>query len=214
MSQPPASSSVAQNSQTTTPNDSYDFEVILEDSLEAYKKKTKQSRINPNANEGLKKWLKPTIDVLYAFSATLGEGVDLVNINEYVGDLALVLMRRAFSPAKPIFVGIGALLLAAKDLNEDQGTLVDASEQIEDFFKRLEIYIEVPPTPAMKATMVKIIGNSYLRIYVSHTGPEKFVAVDRNFRYAMQIYSDLRYRSKLPACEELLRLLSVQLETT
>ncbi|KAI9428904.1 hypothetical protein H4582DRAFT_2090682 [Lactarius indigo] len=157
MSQPPASSSVAQNSQTTTPNDSYDFEVILEDSLEAYKKKTKQSQINPNANEGLKKWLEPTIDVLYALSATLGEGVDLVNINEYVVDLALVLMRRAFSPAKPIFVGIGALLLAAKDFNEDQGTLVDASEQIENFFKRLEIYIEVPPTPAMKATMVKII---------------------------------------------------------
>jgi len=30
-------------------------------------------------------------------------------------------------------------------------------EQIENFFRRLEIYTEVPPTPAMKDTMVKIM---------------------------------------------------------
>jgi len=47
--------------------------------------------------------------------------------------------------------------LAAKDLNEDQGTLVEILEQIESFFRRLEIYTEVPPTPSMKDTMVKIM---------------------------------------------------------
>ena len=32
-----------------------------------------------NDSEGLSKWLIPTVNVLYAFSATLGEGVGLVN---------------------------------------------------------------------------------------------------------------------------------------
>ncbi len=99
-----------QNSQTTPPTDSYNFKVIFEAALDAYKK-TKQSleshalltqlqtcdspaaildllrgQVNPNADEGLKKWLNPTINVLYVFSATLGEGVGMVNIDESVGD--------------------------------------------------------------------------------------------------------------------------------
>ena len=32
-------------------------------------------------NERLSSWLNPTINVLYAFSATLGEGVGLVSLN-------------------------------------------------------------------------------------------------------------------------------------
>ena len=106
MSQPPASSSMAQNIRTTPPNDSDNFKVVFEAALEVYNKKTKQSlqdhplltqlescdsptaildllrgQVNPNANEGLRKWLNPTIHVLHAFSGTIGEGVGLVNIN-------------------------------------------------------------------------------------------------------------------------------------
>ncbi|KAN0133254.1 hypothetical protein V8E53_008978 [Lactarius tabidus] len=160
MSQLPAS--MAQN---IPPTDSDNFKVIFETALDAYKKRTKQSleghalltrlescdspaavldllrgQVNANANDGLKKWLNPTINVLYAFSATLGEGIGLI-----------------FSPSRLIFAGIGVLLLAAKDLNEDQGTLVEIFEQIESFFRRLEIYTEVPPTPLMKDTMVRIM---------------------------------------------------------
>ena len=105
MRQPPASSSMTQNSQTSSLNDSNNFKVIFEAALDEYKKKTKQSlgdhplftqlescdspaaildllrgQVNPNADEGLKKWLKPTINVLYTFSATLGSGVGLVTI--------------------------------------------------------------------------------------------------------------------------------------
>ena len=97
---------MAQNIQTTPPTDSDNFKVIFEAALEAYNTKTKQSlqghplltqlescesptaildllrgQVNPNANEGLRKWLNPTIHVLHAFSETLGEGVGLVNIN-------------------------------------------------------------------------------------------------------------------------------------
>ncbi|KAH9036090.1 hypothetical protein EDB84DRAFT_1437757 [Lactarius hengduanensis] len=89
------------------------------------------------ALKSLKKWLVPTINVLYAFSGTLGEGVALVNIDSSV-----------FPPAKLVFAGVGVLLLPRH--------LVDIFGRIESFFMRLEIYTEVPLTPAMTDKMVEI----------------------------------------------------------
>ncbi|KAH9019709.1 hypothetical protein EDB84DRAFT_610969 [Lactarius hengduanensis] len=91
-------------------------------------------------DERLTKWLNPTVNVLYAFSATLGEGVGLV-----------------FSPAKVIFAGIGVLLLASKDVAASHDILVDIFERIENFFKRLEAYTEIPQTAAMTSVIVKIM---------------------------------------------------------
>ena len=80
-----------------------------------------------------------------------------------------------FSPAKVIFAGAGVLLLvsafddlfaiarssdvpqAAKDVKERQDALVDVFERVENFFKRLETYTEVPPTAAMSNIIVKIM---------------------------------------------------------
>ncbi len=89
---------------------SSNFQSILNASLQAYDNKTKnqlldhplaaqlQSCDSPNAvlsvlqdliqqfdqrrtsDERLKNWLNPTVNVLYAFSATLGEGVGLVSL--------------------------------------------------------------------------------------------------------------------------------------
>ncbi|KAH9046692.1 hypothetical protein EDB84DRAFT_632362 [Lactarius hengduanensis] len=106
---------------------------VLQDQVQGFE----QSR---SVNEGLTKWLDPTVNVLYAFSATLGEGVGLV-----------------YSPAKVIFAGAGIFLLAAKDVRESQDALVDVFERVENFFKRLETYTEVPPTAAMTDIIVKIM---------------------------------------------------------
>ena len=87
------------------------FNAIFEKALKAYTKKTNQDltahplatqlhacdspaaivtilndqidqfRQSQSGDERLQKWLNPTINVLYAFSATLGAGVGLVNIN-------------------------------------------------------------------------------------------------------------------------------------
>jgi hypothetical protein len=35
-----------------------------------------------NHNERLSRWLRPTINVLYAFSASVGQGVGLVRLNK------------------------------------------------------------------------------------------------------------------------------------
>ncbi|KAI0300202.1 hypothetical protein BC826DRAFT_665273 [Russula brevipes] len=51
---------------------------------------------NRSTDQRLTSWLNPTVNVLYAFSATVGEGIGLV-----------------FSPANVIFAGIGVLLLVS-----------------------------------------------------------------------------------------------------
>ena len=46
---------------------------------------------------------------------------------------------------------------AAKDINASEEALADLFECIENFFKRLESYTEVPPTDAMNDMIVKIV---------------------------------------------------------
>ena len=46
---------------------------------------------------------------------------------------------------------------AAKDVRASQDTLVDIFERIEMFFRRLEIYTEVPPTTEMTDIVIQIM---------------------------------------------------------
>ncbi|KAH8985141.1 hypothetical protein EDB92DRAFT_1950166 [Lactarius akahatsu] len=167
---PPASSTSTMSQVLSTATSSTDFGTIFGAALEAYKKQTKkdiafhplavqlQSCDSPNAilsvlqaqvqafdqsqitDEKLTKWLDPTVNVLYAFSATLGEGVGLT-----------------FPPAKMIFAGIGVLLQAVKDVRASHNALVDLFGRMEYFFRRLEKYIDVRPTAAMTDIIVKIM---------------------------------------------------------
>ncbi|KAH8986042.1 hypothetical protein EDB86DRAFT_3083079 [Lactarius hatsudake] len=109
---------------------SADILALLRDKVEEYD----QSK---SRDERLSSWLNPTINVLYAFSATLGEGVGLATINSSTC--------------------VGVLLLAAKDVDASREALADLFDRIEYFFKRLESYTEVPPTDAMIDIIVKIM---------------------------------------------------------
>ncbi|KAN0129884.1 hypothetical protein V8E53_012356, partial [Lactarius tabidus] len=86
------------------------------------------------------KWLDPTVNVLLSFSATLGNGVGVV-----------------FPPANAIFTGIGVLLQAVKDVRAGKDALIDLFGRMEYFFKRLEAYMKVRPTAAMRDIIVKIM---------------------------------------------------------
>ena len=44
----------------------------------------------------------------------------------------------------------------AKDVRESHNTVLDIVERIEMFFRRLEVYTEVDPTPEMMEMMVQI----------------------------------------------------------
>jgi hypothetical protein len=85
---------------------------------------------------------------------------------------SLIFICQVFSPAKVIFAGVGVLLLvrfyafawaivtpsqAAMDVRASQDTLIDIFERMENFFRRLEIYTEVSPTPEMIDIIVKIM---------------------------------------------------------
>ena len=89
----------------------------------------------------------------------------------------LIFLRQVFSPAKVVFAGVGVLLSvcillnkivwtiinvyisqAARDARASQDTLIDIFERIEMFFRRLDIYTEVPPTSEMMDIVVRIMA--------------------------------------------------------
>ena len=86
----------------------------------------------------------------------------------------LIFIWQVFSPASVVFAGIGVLLSvcifntwighrntyisqAAKDVRASQATLMDIFGRIESFFRRLEIYTEVPQTVEMMDTIILIM---------------------------------------------------------
>ena len=130
-----------------------------------------------NHDDGLARWVTPTVNVLYSFSDTLGQGFGLVNTKMLLHEETLLnTFFQAFPPANAIFAGIGVLLLvsvlrvslpqtyfdtngfqAAKDANASQGKITEIFNRIERFFGRLEIYTGITPTTAMKDIIVEIM---------------------------------------------------------
>ena len=131
--------STAPSTSTSQPN----FVSIFNAALESYKRKTKkdlashpllptlQSCDTPdavltvlreqipafsqsqNCNDGLTKWVTPTVNVLYSFSETVSQGVGLVSIMAWhvvMKNLCSNICFQAFPPATVIFAGISVLL--------------------------------------------------------------------------------------------------------
>ena len=97
------------NSHTTIVNSSINFQLILNNALKAYEKRTKMNLLShplavelqdcnspsailavlhrqahgldrsPSSNDRWTKWLKPTVNVLHTLSHSLGEAVSLVS---------------------------------------------------------------------------------------------------------------------------------------
>ncbi|KAN0103876.1 hypothetical protein V8E52_011554 [Russula decolorans] len=155
---------------TSTSQSQSNFVSIFNAALESYKRKTQKDlashpllpslqscespegvltvlrdqvpAFNPsrNGDDGLTKWVAPTVNVLYSFSGTIGQGVGL-----------------AFPPASVIFAGIGVLLSAAKDASATRDQLIDIFNRVERFFRRLEIYTSITPTTTMTNLIVEIM---------------------------------------------------------
>ena len=71
-----------------------------------------------------------------------------------------VLLSVSTFPVKDVIMVFQSDILrsqAAKDVMGSQNTLADVFQRIENFFKRLETYTEVPPTTAMTDIIVKIM---------------------------------------------------------
>ncbi|KAH9047735.1 hypothetical protein EDB87DRAFT_1583372 [Lactarius vividus] len=152
---------------SSTPN----FQPIFNEALKEYKKKTgkeltthaladeikncdspeailvvlqrKANELNQSqsSDERLTQWLTPTVNVLNALSATLGEGIGTI-----------------FPPTKIVFSGIGVLLVAARDTAASRDSLIELFDKIKNFFVRLKIYTEVPPTTEMTNVMGRVMA--------------------------------------------------------
>ncbi|KAH8981648.1 hypothetical protein EDB92DRAFT_1819537 [Lactarius akahatsu] len=214
--QPEASSS-------SSPN----FQPILEKALQEYKRKTgkdltthpfaaeikacdspeailtvlegKVNELNQSrsSDERLTKWLNPTVNILNALSATLGEGVGSV-----------------FPPTKIIFSGIGILLVAAKDTVANRDVLVELFGGIESFFERLRIYTEVPPPLAVTNLLVKNMADILQILAIATKGVKekrpatflkKLVGMDDDIKDALQRLRKLEQGELLTVIAQTLR---------
>jgi len=63
-------------------------------------------------DDKLMAWLTPIVNILFMFSATLGEGIGLVSIHSffYISAVLQPSILQPFSPARVVFTGIGVLL--------------------------------------------------------------------------------------------------------
>jgi hypothetical protein len=118
------------------------FQLIINDALDTYRKRTKKDPLthplatrlqacdtpaailtilrdqiqgldqSQRGDERWSKWLDPTVNVLFAFSTTIGAGVSLVLRGAcYLSEICvLTFILQVFSPASVIFTGIGVLL--------------------------------------------------------------------------------------------------------
>ena len=191
-------------SHTHPTSTSSNFRVIFDNALKAYKKRTKNDLLtHPLANrledcdsassilivlqEQVQelnesqstntKWLDPTVNVLLAFSETLGEGVSSVCFRaELVRDLFSHIYLTGILTCKghlyrtwcSSFGVCPSLYLravhrntndsqTAKAVRADQDTLSEIFERIEAFFRRLDIYTQVAPNEGMVDTITAIM---------------------------------------------------------
>ena len=84
---------------------------VLQDLIEQFDRRRR-------SDERLTNWLNPTVNVLYAFSSTIGQAVGLVSLLiEYLprisDPIVIDVIPQAFSPANVVFSGIGVLLLVS-----------------------------------------------------------------------------------------------------
>ena len=71
-----------------------------EDILNVLREQSPELNQSQNTDDGLTKWVTPTVNVLYSFSATLGGVVGLVNIS---------IFSYAFFPSNTLLSGISTL---------------------------------------------------------------------------------------------------------
>ena len=184
------------------------FQLIINNALDTYRKRTKKDILthplaarfqacdtpaailtilreqirgldqSQRGDERWSKWLDPTVNVLFAFSSTIGAGVSLVFRRAcYPSEICVLTLTLAGIFARecdfywnwrPHFsmypfqlsargpVVTTSVSQTAKDVQSSQNTLLDIFQRIEMFFGRLEVYTEVEPTPEMMDMMVQI----------------------------------------------------------
>jgi hypothetical protein len=142
--------------------------------LEPIVNELNQSQSN---DQRLTKWLNPTVNILSALSATVGQGAGLVSYSAGLMTCPFPNVAfQVFPPATIICSGIAILLVVslpaqssayvtrtsslqvAKSTMSNRDVLVNIFQKIESFFERLKIYTKVPPSLALTDELAKIMA--------------------------------------------------------
>ena len=132
-------------------------------------------------DDKLIRWLGPTVDILFTFSETIGEGLALVVCLDILRPSVLLLLDACFSaflsrkndicrdrtpPHGRSFITFLVARMrnighsqAAKDVVASHDTLVNLFERIQFFLLRLNIYNGIPLTTDMTALFGKIMAH-------------------------------------------------------
>ena len=122
------------------------------------------------------KWLRPVVHVLHAISTNKTFSDKASHVNPPISVILLLdnpslrcfrLQRRSYPLSISCYPCVSLLLppphffhfqncQTAKDVRESYDALVNIFECIENFLRRLSIYNEIPPTPAMTEMVIKI----------------------------------------------------------
>jgi hypothetical protein len=123
-------------------------------------------------------WLDPTVNVLNAFSATIGGLVGLVSVRrDPPGIRSLILIfggistcGRSFLRASESSLSEYSILIflfpcycdvlisqAAQAVGASRDALIDLFERMENIFRRLETYTDVPQTAGMTDVIMKVM---------------------------------------------------------
>jgi hypothetical protein len=126
---------------TTAPSTSTsrsNFASIFNAALESYKRKTKEDlashpllpilqscnsaeaitavlreQVPVSSDDAVPKWVAPTVNVIYAFSSTIGQAAGLVNIAPHPHNEFFNIYYQVSPSTNAIFAGIGVLLLVS-----------------------------------------------------------------------------------------------------
>jgi len=92
--------------------------------------------------EGIIEFLESTVSMLFSLSASAspGSAIDL-----------------QFPPTESILGSLAILFNAANGVNSNYGTLIDLLESVEDFLRRVAVYVRIPSTAVVDETMFDIV---------------------------------------------------------
>jgi hypothetical protein len=144
--------------------------------LTVLREQTPEFNQSQNGDDGLTKWVTPTVNVLYSFSSTLGGVVGLVNISIFPYDIVQSNIYLSGIPtSEHNFYGdwrsspglclspfpsancVDTPTQVVKDAHASRDKLVDFFGRIGRFFQRLEVYTGITPTTAMTDIIVDIM---------------------------------------------------------
>ncbi|KAF7363939.1 hypothetical protein MSAN_01052200 [Mycena sanguinolenta] len=113
-----------------------------EDVLDALDGELRRFNAYRDKKENLRKWLKPMLNLIDTLSETAGEAAAL-----------------SFPPGKLVFVALGVLVQAAKDVSERYDNIIALCQHLYSFLERLRVYMSGQLLGRMRELVIQMLAH-------------------------------------------------------